>query len=152
MEKIETKNKYLKNRLSLYSIIQDKNKISSAIFYTNPSLMERSLCNQVNKKTTLLYLIHYNLVETLKLNPKFPNYYLTFNSPNEITDEMRLNSLYIKISNIFCSSQIISFSFLNFNSLSFFLNRIFYSSNISLFFNFFVFLKSTASNIYEFNE
>lgn len=150
-EKNYIKRQYVKNMLNLNFLLKYTEEGSGVIFYTNPFLPERRLWGQINKKSTILYLTCYNLVDLLNLNPKFPNFYFVFKSLGEITCEMRLNALFIKVGNIFCCSQILSFSFLNVNILSLFFYFILSFSKISLFFNFFILFKMIYSKIFEFN-
>jgi hypothetical protein len=109
------------------------------------------LFNQVNKKTTMLYILYFDFLNKLQLIPKYPIFFFIFQSFMEITETIRFNSLFVKINNIYCYSLKIGLQFLNSSLLVVFLVRLFFVLKTSILNVVWKSLKTTNSLVYEFN-
>ena len=118
------------------------------VFYTDVSLFERFLFNQINKKTTVLYLIFFDLFRIFGLTLKYPNFCFSFNALSQITKKVRLNALFIKFNSIYCFSQAIDSHFLEYSLLSHFFIYILKLNIWLILFNVF---KMINLKIYEFD-
>ena len=147
-EKNELKQQYIKNTLNLYHLIKNTDDKLGLVFYTDVSFFERFLFNRINKKTTVLYFSFFDLFKVFELTPKHPNFCFSFNSLSQITKTIRLNALFIKFKGIYCFSQSIDSSFLEYSLLSHFFIYILKSNIWLIFFNV---LKMINLKIYEFN-
>ena len=132
--------------LNFYYILKKADEKIGLVFYTDVSILKNQLLHQINKKTTMFYVLIFDLVKILQFLPKHPNFYFIFESFSEITNTMRLNAFFIKINNIFCCSKKISLQFLDFKLLPFFFCRIFLASKLNVFMIF-----KKIFKIYEFN-
>ena len=129
-------------------MIKTTDDTQGLVFYTDVSFFERFLFNQINKKTTVLYLIFFDLFKVFQLTPKYPNFCFSFNSLSYITKTIRLNALFIKFNSIYCFSQVIDFRFLEYSLLSHFFIDILKLNIWLILFNVF---KMTNLKKYEFN-
>jgi hypothetical protein len=137
--------------LNLHYLIKKAKGEFGLIFYTDVSLYKRHLFNQVNKKTTMLYILYFDFLNKLQLIPKYPIFFFIFQSFMEITETIRFNSLFVKINNIYCYSLKIGLQFLNSSLLVVFLVRLFFVLKVSILNVVWKSLKTTNSLVYEFN-
>lgn len=105
--------KKLKNILNLKSVQNiQKNKLG-LIFYANIIFSINKRASNINKITTSAYLSFLKSIDSsLVIKPKFPNFFISFDSINEIEKSVLSNSIFIKIKNIYCFSKNINLPFL----------------------------------------
>ena len=146
------KNQYIKNTLNFYFLLKKADEKVGLVFYVDvTSSKDRLFLHQLNKKTTMLYILLFDLAKILQFLPKYPNFYFIFESFSEITNTMRLNAFFIKINSIFCCSKKIFLQFLDLKLLPLFFCRIFLIFKLNLFNFFKKVFKIINFKIYEFN-
>ena len=146
------KNQYIKNTLNFYFLLKKADEKVGLVFYVDvTSSKDRLFLHQLNKKTTMLYILLFDLAKILQFLPKYPNFYFIFESFSEITNTMRLNAFFIKINSIFCCSKKIFLQFLDLKLLPLFFCRIFLIFKLNLFNFFKKVFKIKNFKIYEFN-
>lgn len=104
--------KSLKNILDLKIIENIGERKLGLVFHTNILFFLRNKSSNVNKITTLYYLSCLkNQDVSLELYPKFPNFYCGFDSIAELDHFTIMDSIFIKIKNIFWVHKNVSLQF-----------------------------------------
>lgn len=105
--------KQLKNILDLKNVYNIQNTKFGLVFYADIIFSLKKKVSNINKITTLAYLSFLkNLDSSLVIQPKFPNFFISFDSINELKNCVLLNAIFVKIKNIYCFYKNIVFLFL----------------------------------------